>query len=92
MARKPLTHEPFSLLARARSSVKAAAPVMKPIETKKIFVGGLAPSVTEADFRLYFDKYGVIRDAVVMFDRQTQRSRGFGFITFGEFVPDGVVQ
>ena len=55
---------------------------MKPIETKKIFVGGLAPSVTEADFRLYFDKYGVIRDAVVMFDRQTQRSRGFGFITF----------
>jgi len=69
---------------KAPVGLKTAAPVPvpKPIETKKIFVGGLAPSVTEAEFRAYFDKYGLITDAVVMFDRQTQRSRGFGFITF----------
>uniref|UniRef100_H3G7Q1 RRM domain-containing protein n=1 Tax=Phytophthora ramorum TaxID=164328 RepID=H3G7Q1_PHYRM len=49
---------------------------------KKIFVGGLAPTVTEQDFRHYFEEYGKITDAVVMIDRDTQRSRGFGFITF----------
>jgi len=51
-------------------------------QSRKIFVGGLAPSVSDMDFRVYFEKYGRISDAVVMFDRQTQRSRGFGFITF----------
>ncbi|KAL4130475.1 hypothetical protein PRIC2_006472 [Phytophthora ramorum] len=51
-------------------------------EQKKIFVGGLAPTVTEQDFRHYFEEYGKITDAVVMIDRDTQRSRGFGFITF----------
>ena len=33
-------------------------------------------------FRAYFEQFGFISDAVVMFDRKTQRSRGFGFITF----------
>lgn len=51
-------------------------------ENKKIFVGGLAPSVTDQDFKEYFGKYGEIVDAVVMIDRDTQRSRGFGFVTF----------
>ncbi|KAG6947133.1 hypothetical protein JG688_00015668 [Phytophthora aleatoria] len=53
-------------------------------EQKKIFVGGLAPTVTEQDFRHYFEEFGKITDAVVMIDRDTQRSRGFGFITFEE--------
>ncbi|RLN60303.1 hypothetical protein BBJ28_00018909, partial [Nothophytophthora sp. Chile5] len=51
-------------------------------EQKKIFVGGLAPTVMEQDFRRYFGDYGTITDAVVMIDRDTQRSRGFGFVTF----------
>lgn len=50
--------------------------------TKKIFVGGLAPSVTEDEFRSYFEKFGRITDIVVMQDSMTQRPRGFGFITF----------
>lgn len=53
-----------------------------PPESKKIFVGGLATSVTEDAFRDYFQKFGNVTDAVVMMDRNTQRSRGFGFITF----------
>lgn len=55
-------------------------------ESKKVFVGGLPPSVTEQDFRKYFEEFGKITDAVVMFDRETQRSRGFGFVTFDEEV------
>lgn len=54
----------------------------KPVESKKIFVGGLAPTVTEQAFRQYFEKFGRLVDAVVMMDRNTQRSRGFGFVTF----------
>lgn len=50
--------------------------------TKKIFVGGLAATVTEHDFRKYFDQFGVITDVVVMYDHGTQRPRGFGFITY----------
>lgn len=54
----------------------------RPICTKKIFVGGLAASVTETDFKSYFDQFGLVTDAVVMYDHNTQRPRGFGFITF----------
>jgi len=53
-----------------------------PVNAKKIFVGGLAPSVTNATFKEYFEKYGQVEDAIVMTDRETERSRGFGFITF----------
>jgi RNA-binding protein Musashi len=56
------------------------------MESKKIFVGGLAPSVGDQDFRQYFEEFGKITDAVVMIDRDTQRSRGFGFVTFEEEV------
>ncbi|KAF5200464.1 heterogeneous nuclear ribonucleoprotein 1-like [Thalictrum thalictroides] len=50
--------------------------------TKKIFVGGLSASVTEEDFKSYFEVFGTITDVVVMFDNVTHRPRGFGFITF----------
>jgi hypothetical protein len=52
--------------------------------TKKIFVGGLAPTVDEATFRTYFEEYGTVEDAVVMYDHENKRPRGFGFITFTE--------
>ncbi|KAI4311906.1 hypothetical protein MLD38_036770 [Melastoma candidum] len=50
--------------------------------TKKIFVGGLPSTITESDFKKYFDQFGLIMDVVVMYDHNTQRPRGFGFITF----------
>ncbi|CAL5337370.1 unnamed protein product [Camellia sinensis] len=50
--------------------------------TKKIFVGGLPPTLTEEGFREYFETYGGVTDVVVMYDQQTQRPRGFGFISF----------
>ncbi|XP_049392521.1 heterogeneous nuclear ribonucleoprotein 1-like [Solanum stenotomum] len=53
-----------------------------PARTRKIFVGGLASSVTESDFKKYFDQFGKITDVVVMYDHNTQRPRGFGFITY----------
>lgn len=52
------------------------------IRTKKIFVGGLPPNLTEDGFRQYFESYGVVTDVVIMYDQNTQRPRGFGFISF----------
>ena len=50
--------------------------------TRKIFVGGLPSSVTEIDFKTYFEQFGTTTDVVVMYDHNTQRPRGFGFITY----------
>ncbi|XP_061357012.1 heterogeneous nuclear ribonucleoprotein 1-like isoform X2 [Gastrolobium bilobum] len=52
------------------------------IRTKKIFVGGLPPTLTEEKFRQYFEAYGPVTDVVVMYDQITGRTRGFGFISF----------
>ncbi|KAF5456070.1 hypothetical protein F2P56_025583 [Juglans regia] len=50
--------------------------------TKKIFVGGLSASITEEEFKNYFERFGKVTDVVVMHDSTTHRPRGFGFITF----------
>ncbi|KAL2530841.1 RNA-binding (RRM/RBD/RNP motif) family protein [Forsythia ovata] len=50
--------------------------------TKKIFVGGLPPTLSEEGFRHYFEAYGTVTDVVIMYDQQTNRPRGFGFISF----------
>lgn len=66
---------------RALPRDKAPGPANKS-ESCKIFVGGLPPDVLDADFAEYFKKFGPVKDAIVMVDRNTNSSRGFGFITF----------
>lgn len=39
-------------------------------------------TVTDQEFHDFFQQFGAIVDSVVMFDRNTHRSRGFGFVTF----------
>ncbi|KAM3268677.1 heterogeneous nuclear ribonucleoprotein 1 [Capsicum chacoense] len=51
-------------------------------KTKKIFVGGLPVSLTEDDLKEYFSSYGHVVEHQIMLDRETGRSRGFGFVTF----------
>lgn len=51
-------------------------------KSKKIFVGGLRDNITDSELRAYFEKFGTMNDAVVMIDKWTKRSRGFGFVTF----------
>lgn len=47
----------------------------------KLYIGNLPFSATDADLREVFGQHGTVTDAVVMMDRTTGRSRGFGFIT-----------
>mmetsp|Transcript_2106 Transcript_2106/g.5170 ORF Transcript_2106/g.5170 Transcript_2106/m.5170 type:complete len:781 (+) Transcript_2106:48-2390(+) len=49
---------------------------------RKIFIGGLNFSTDEDTLRSHFEKYGEVDDVVVMKDPGTNRSRGFGFITY----------
>eukprot|EP00826_Nyctotherus_ovalis_P012375 TRINITY_DN1326_c0_g2_i2.p1 TRINITY_DN1326_c0_g2~~TRINITY_DN1326_c0_g2_i2.p1 ORF type:complete len:332 (+),score=62.44 TRINITY_DN1326_c0_g2_i2:207-1202(+) len=48
----------------------------------KIFVGGLSMLTTAESLRKYFKHYGDVTDSSLMLDRETSKSRGFGFITF----------
>ncbi|XP_066551374.1 cold-inducible RNA-binding protein isoform X2 [Amia ocellicauda] len=48
----------------------------------KLFVGGLSFDTNEQALEDVFAKYGQISEVVVIKDRETQRSRGFGFVTF----------
>ncbi|KAG8076814.1 hypothetical protein GUJ93_ZPchr0006g43191 [Zizania palustris] len=50
----------------------------------KVFVGGLAWETPSEGLRRHFEKYGDILEAVVITDRLTGRSKGYGFVTFRE--------
>ncbi|MCQ2818281.1 MAG: hypothetical protein MJ252_13520 [archaeon] len=52
--------------------------------SKKVFVGGLDPSVNNDDLKNYFSHYGTVKEACVLFDNNRGASRCFGFVTFEE--------
>ncbi|KAJ5767628.1 RNP-1 like RNA-binding protein [Penicillium manginii] len=49
--------------------------------SSKLFVGGLAWATTDDSLRGAFSEFGNVTDAIVLKDRETGRSRGFGFVT-----------
>ena len=49
---------------------------------KKLYVGNLKYAIGTADLERIFGEFGTITDAIVIMDRQTGRSKGFGFVTF----------
>lgn len=66
--------------------VKGALEGMHPTISKdttftKIFVGGLPYHTNDASLRKYFEAFGDIEEAVVITDRQTGKSRGYGFVS-----------
>ncbi|KAG9062923.1 hypothetical protein KI688_004520 [Linnemannia hyalina] len=50
----------------------------------KLFIGGLSWNTTDESLRQGFEQFGQVNDAIVVKDRETGRSRGFGFVTFAE--------
>jgi len=50
--------------------------------SKKLYIGNLSWGTSTENLRAMFEAYGEVEDAIVMSDRETGRSRGFGFVTF----------
>lgn len=50
----------------------------------KVFVGGLSWNTTDDSLRDAMERFGGVDDVRIITDRETGRSRGFGFVTFTE--------
>jgi RNA recognition motif-containing protein len=52
--------------------------------SKKLFVGSLSWDTNDEGLRRAFSNHGEISEAIVISDRDSGRSRGFGFVTFND--------
>ena len=52
----------------------------------KLFVGGLPYHTTDETLRAYFQQFGEIEEAVVIHDRITRKSKGYGFVSLRIYV------
>ncbi len=57
---------------------------------KKLYVGNLAWGVTDEDLQNMFAEFGSVASAVVISDRETGRSRGFGFVELEDGADDAI--
>jgi cold-inducible RNA-binding protein len=51
--------------------------------SKKLYVGNLTYNVNESDLEALFTPFGTVQSAQVIVDRDTNRSKGFGFVEMG---------
>lgn len=73
---------------RMTSSVRSVASAPRKssvtVQAMKLYVGNLSWSTTQDDLYDYFGQYGPVEDAFVAVDRETGRSRGFGFVSLAD--------
>ncbi len=50
---------------------------------RKLYVGNLAYAVSDSDLQQLFEAHGTVQSAQVIMDRETGRSKGFGFVEMG---------
>ena len=50
---------------------------------KKLYVGNLTYNVNESDLEALFAPFGSVQSAQIIVDRDTNRSKGFGFVEMG---------
>ncbi|RNA44262.1 RNA-binding 24-like [Brachionus plicatilis] len=76
----------YQSLGLLQSNVQQTQPsqtneAVKDTTFTKIFVGGLPYHTTDESLRIFFERFGKIEEAVVILDRSTGKSRGYGFVT-----------
>lgn len=54
------------------------------MQKQNLFVGSLAYATTDDTLKAFFEEIGEVEKARVATDRETGRSRGFGFVTFAD--------
>ncbi|AQK39923.1 glycine-rich protein2 [Zea mays] len=70
------------LLKNATSSNMSVYQAIRCMSSSKLFVGGLSYGTDDHSLRDEFAKYGQVIEAKIILDRESGRSRGFGFITY----------
>jgi RNA recognition motif-containing protein len=60
--------------------------------SKKIYVGNLSFQTTEAGLHDCFAQHGDVESAVIVMDRETGRSRGFGFVEMDTAAADAAIE
>lgn len=73
---------PLPTIAEAMANITAPATHRAASVPCRLFVGGLSWDTNEEGLRQAFGQYGTVTDAFIVKDRDTGRSRGFGFVTF----------
>jgi RNA recognition motif-containing protein len=58
--------------------------------SKNLYVGNLPFSTTDDDLRQVFGQYGTVTKAQVVSDRETGRSRGFGFVEMADGADEAI--
>ncbi|KAG0562092.1 hypothetical protein KC19_9G117600 [Ceratodon purpureus] len=64
------------------AAIPALYLVSRGMASSKLFVGGLAWGTTDANIKEAFSQYGEVTEVKIICDRDTGRSRGFGFVSF----------
>lgn len=52
------------------------------VTLRKLYIGGLSPDTSSENLLSYFSRHGEIEEGSVAYDKETNKSRGFGFITY----------
>ncbi|KAI4335905.1 hypothetical protein L6164_014502 [Bauhinia variegata] len=79
---KQAVNKQISSQSSSSPSVFQSIRCMSSAPSSKLFIGGLPYSTDERSLQEAFSRYGTVVDARVVKDRETGRSRGFGFVTF----------
>ena len=66
-------------------------PELRSSDLKKIYVGNLPFTTTDEDLRELFATHGEVSSAAVVMDRETGRSRGFGFVEMDTVIADTAI-
>ena len=75
----------YSLIAKQSDSLKALFYYFTNIGmSKKLFVGNISWGVSDDQLKEAFEAFGDVEDSIILKDRATGRSRGFGFVTFSD--------
>ena len=51
---------------------------------KKLYVGNLSYDMTDGELQALFEEYGAVDSTQIIFDRETGRSKGFGFVEMAD--------
>lgn len=59
---------------------------------KRLYVGNLSFGTTDAELKNAFAQYGEVTSATVVMDRETGRSRGFGFVEMNSGADEAIAE